>query len=242
LKEDFSDILQLTDREEAEAKTDAWLRRAQDFVDYFRDKYQRVFRDKCRKSDPRPWPDPFGNVPGTITEWRHSILNYIDCKSIFKSRTVSNSFAEFANGRIKEAYRMGHHYSYEVLRLKCVYGGVTVRRRPPHPLDAPRLCTVRRRKDKDKKRNPTANLEVLRRARNEADDTRGLLPQSVDHPGFTGRFRKEDVGRARQRAVAPQPANQTPTLFSTEEEKRPPSVEAGRGRRSKYKPNQNKLF
>lgn len=250
LKEDFSAILQLTNRDKAEALTDAWLRRAHDFVQYFRARYQQVFRDKCQKADHRPWPDPFGNVPGTITEWRDSILNYIDCKSIFnsqtlgKSKTVGNSFAENANGRIKEAYLIGHHYSFEVLRLKCIYGGVMVRRRPPHPLDAPRLRVVRRRPDgrKGKKTNQTANLEILRQARNEADDTRGLLPQPEDHPGFASRFSKEDVERARHGAVAARSKSRMPRLFSTEEDKPSPVADTGRKRRCNYNPDQSKLF
>ena len=117
LKEEFSVILQLTDREKAEELTDEWLRKVSEFVDDFRAKYKKGYRGQG------PWPDPFGSVPHTITEWRDSILNYINCKSMFSTRTVSNSFAEHANGRIKKAYRIGHHYSYEVLRLKCVYGG-----------------------------------------------------------------------------------------------------------------------
>jgi transposase len=243
LKEEFSDILQLTDREKAEALTDAWLRQVHDFVQYFRDKYQQTFREQCQKSDPRPWPDPFGNVPGTVTEWRNSILNYIDCKSMFNSRTVSNSFAEQVNGRIKKAYRVGHHYSFEVLRIKCVYGGVMVRRRPPHPLDAPRLSVVRGRIDnkKGKKTDPNANLEILKRTRNEADDTRGLLPQPNDHPGFASRFNKEDMEKWCQATVEPDPVNQMEIMFSTEEDEQPPITDNGCDRRSN-KPNQLKMF
>jgi transposase len=246
LKEDFSDILQLYDRGKAEALTDEWLRRVHDFVQYFRGKYRRSHQGE--------WPDPFGNVTGTITQWRDSILNYIDCKARFDSQTVSNWFAEFANGRIKEAYHVGHHYSHEVLRLKCVHGGVLVRRRPPHPLDPPRLRVVRNRHPrgrKGKKPNPNANLEVLRRTRLERDDTRGLLPRPEEHPGFASRFNKEELERARQmnaepaaeEAVAePELAIQTPTVASTDESERPPAAVDGLERHSKFNPDQLKLF
>jgi transposase len=235
LKEDFSDILQLHDRDKAEALTDDWLRQVHEFVEYFRGKYQRCHPD--------PWPDPFGNITGTITTWRDSILNYLDCKSRFDLGPISNSFAEQVNGRIKKAYRIGHHYSYEVLRLKCVYGGVTVRRRSPHPLDAPRFRVVRRRPDdrKGKEINPEANLEILRRARIEADDTRGLLSQPEDHPGFTNRFTKEVMEKARHAAVAPEPATQMPMAFTTEEEQ-PPVADSRGKRRNNYKPGQFKMF
>jgi hypothetical protein len=203
------------------------------------------FRNKYRRSYPGKWPDPFGNVTGTITDWRDSILNYIDCKSMFNRPTVSNSFAEFANGRIKEAYALGHHYSYEVLRLKCVYGGVMVRRRPPHPLDAPRLRAVagpRPKTEKSTKVNPTPNLEVLRQARIEADDTRGLLPNPQEHPGFVSRFNKEEIEKIRRPADDPEPAAQMPITFPVEEEERPPAADDGRKRRGNYDPDQFKLF
>jgi transposase len=41
LKKDFSDILQLSDRQKAEELTDAWLERVCEFVKYFRNKYQK---------------------------------------------------------------------------------------------------------------------------------------------------------------------------------------------------------
>jgi hypothetical protein len=236
LKEDFSDILQLSDRDKAEALTDEWLRRVHEFVEYFRDKYQ--------KSYPGQWPDPFGNVTGTITQWRDSILNYIVCKSKFGFATVSNSFAEFANGRIKEAYRVGHHYSYEVLRLKCVHGGVTVRRRPAHPLDPPRLRAVRSRSSesrKGKKLNPNANLEELRRTRLEGDDTRGLLPRPEEHPGWASRFDMKEMERTRWLNVEPEPAPEMPKEVPAEEEERPPADD-GPQRRGNYNPDQFKLF
>jgi transposase len=237
LKEEFSDILQLSDRGKAEGLTDEWLRRAHDFVQYFRGKYM--------ESHPESWPDPFGNVLGTVSDWRGSILNYIDCKSMFNSRIVSNSFAEHVNDMIKKAYRVGHHYSYEVLRIKCVYGGVKVRRRPPHPLDRPRLRVVRGRRQagkRDKKTNPDANLEVLKRARAEADDTRGLLPRPEEHGGWGERFNKEDIEKVLRTAEEPEPAAQIEMAFPDEEEQRPLTVECERRRRGKYNPDQLKMF
>jgi transposase len=256
LKEEFSDILQLTNRDEAERLTDAWLRQAHDFAQYFRAKYhqryqanRKYFRDRGEESRLGPWPKPFENVPGTITEWRNSILNYIDCKWVFGSRTVSNSFAEFVNSRIKEAYRVGHHYSYEVLRIKCIYGGVMVRRRPPHPLHSPRLRVVRRCRSGGKKRknpNPDANLEILKRARIEADDTRELLTRPEEHPGFASRFNQEDMERTRQLNAAPEPtadaAAAEPEASVNLEEEPLPADRDGRKQRSKFNPDQHKLF
>lgn len=240
LKEEFSDILQLTDREKAEELTDEWLRKVSEFVDDFRAKYKKGYRGRG------PWPDPFGNVPHTISDWRDSILNYINCKSMFDARTVSNSFAEHANGRIKEAYRIGHHYSYEVLRYKCVYGGVSVRRRPPHPMDEPRLRIVRSRKsgsDGVKKPNPNANLEILKQARLDADDTRGLLPQSEDNPGWASRFNLVEMEKARQEVADSELTNDAPPVVPTsEEDVQPPVMDKERKRRTKYNPNQQKLF
>jgi transposase len=237
LKGEFSDILQLKDREKAEELTDEWLRKAYDFAEYFRGKYKKTY--------PGPWPDPFGNVPHTITDWRDSILNYVDCKSMFGTRTVSNSFAEHVNGRIKEAYRVGHHYSFEVLRLKCVHGGVTVRRRPPHPLDEPRLRIVRSLRSGGhggQKANPNANLEVLKRARLEADDTRGLLPRPDENPDWARRFDIAEMEKTRQVADDPEPPAEVPLVPDGEEDVRPSVDYGGRKRRIRYIPDQRKLF
>jgi len=237
LKGEFSDILQLTDREEAEHLTDEWLRRVCDFVEYFRGKY--------RNAHPGIWPDPFGNVPHTITDWRDSILNYISCKSMFGTRPVGNSFAEHVNGRIKQAYRVGHHYSFEVLRLKCVYGGVMVRRRPPHPLDEPQLRVVPRRGSggrRGRKVNPNSNLEILRRARVEADDTRGLRRRPEENPEWAGRFDLTYMEKVRQAAAEAQRAEETAPASTSEKDMRSAVVKRGRKRRIRYNPDQEKLF
>jgi transposase len=240
LKEEFSDILQLTDRGKAEELTYEWLRKVSEFADDFRAKYQKGYRGQV------PWPDPFGSVPHTINWWRDSILNYINCKSMFGVRTVSNSFAEHVNGRIKKAYRIGHHYSYEVLRLKCVYGGVSVRRRPLHPMDERRLRIVRSPKSSSngaQKPNPNANLEILKQARLDADDTRGLLTRSEDNPGWTSRFNVVDMEKVRQKVADSEPADEAPAaVLTSEEDVQPPVKDKERKRCTKYNPNQQKLF
>jgi hypothetical protein len=158
------------------------------FVEYFRAKYEKKYSEK--------WPDPFGNVPNTISAWRDSILNYIDCKPLFKGKTVSNSFAEFTNGQIRKAYRIGNNFSYEVLRLKVIYGGVMTRRRPPHPLDEKHFRVTkgrtRRGKKKHQEKNPNANLEILKKAREDSDETRDLLPNPQANPDWASRFDSTD--------------------------------------------------
>jgi transposase len=238
LKEEFSDILQLTDREKAEELTNEWLRKVSEFTDDFRAKYKNGYRGQGG------WPDPFGSVPHTISEWRDSILNYINCKSMFGAGTISNSFAEHVNGRIKKAYRIGHRYSYEVLRLKCVYGGVSVRRRPRHPMDERRLrivCSPRSSSNGDQ--NPNANLQILKQVRLDADDTRGLLPRSEENPGWVSRFNVADMEKVRQEVAGSEPADEAPPAVPTiEDDMQPPLTDKGTKRRIKYNPNQKKLF
>jgi transposase len=94
LKEDFSDILQMAKRDAAERRTTIWLEQLAAFLDYFLDKYSRECR-RLRKY-------PFRNVPSTFGFWLSEILNYIDYKNEFSIR-VTNAFAEFANGQIKQA-------------------------------------------------------------------------------------------------------------------------------------------
>jgi Transposase len=125
LKEDFSDILQLWDRQKAEALMDLWLHRVEEFVKDFSAKYHagRV----------AAWRGPFSNVLSTFKTWRPYILNYIDCKNRF-ALTMTNFFAEHVNKKIKAAKALGSGTSFEMLRMKVIYGGVMVRHRPPHPM------------------------------------------------------------------------------------------------------------
>lgn len=184
LKADFSDILQLTNRQKAEELTDVWLERAYDFAEYFRAKYKGNYSGI--------WMDPFGNVPGTISDWRVSILNYVEYKFYFEKKPT-NGFAENANKQIKKASRLGNSYSYEVLRLKVVYGGVLVRKRPPHPFNdkqSPRKRgLIKRRRAKDQSEtNPNSNVISLKKIREENDETRDLIADPQENAAWAGRF------------------------------------------------------
>lgn len=183
LKKDFSDILQLSDRQKAEELRDAWLDRVCEFVKYFRSKYQEFYG--------RFWEDPFGNVPNTITDWRVEILNYIDYKKCFEIK-ATNAFAEFANKQIKKAFQIGNGLRYEVLRVEVIHGGVLVVKRPPHPLD-PKWTRSKsdrgaRRGPKKLEINPNSNLMRIKSARATQDKTRELFPEPQATPGWVERF------------------------------------------------------
>lgn len=185
LKKDFSDILQLSDRQKAEQLTDAWLDRVCEFVEYFRGKYQKTYRGH--------WEDPFGNVPNTIAEWRRCILNYIDYKNVIGTKRKTNAFAEFANKQIKKAFQTGNGYSAQVLRVKVIHGGVLVIKRPPHPLDqkwtrSKSDRSARRGPKSQREVNPNSNLALLESARDSQDKTRGLLPEPQETTGWIERF------------------------------------------------------
>lgn len=244
LKERFSDILQLTDRNRAEGLTDLWLPDVKAFAEEFEAKYHRKYQGE--------WAYPFANVPDTISQWRDSILNYIDCKQMFNSKTVSNSFAEFANGRIRAAYEIGY-YSFEVLRLKVIYGGVLVRRRPPHPLYVPRLRVLKGgggQKKGEREVNPNANLQVLKRLLEEADETRGLLPRPQEVPGYASRFNLAEMEAVRQEAADKELQEKERQAQAARETEQQPASEVeqasirdgGRRGRIKYNPDQQKLF
>jgi hypothetical protein len=184
LKERLSDILQLTDRSKAEEKLDGWLEEVWDFVKYFRVKYERQYRGK--------WGEPFGNVVTTISQWRSMILNYIDCKHRF-DRKVTNAFAEYANKQIGRAHLLGNGYSHTVLRLKVIYGGLLVRRRPMHPLDQPVAVRRKLRADGSGRKdqtgiNPKANVVRLEKVREDRDETKNLLTKPQDDEGWSARF------------------------------------------------------
>ena len=120
-----------------------------------------------------------------------------------------------------------------------------VRRRPPHPLDKPRLRVARSRRSGDsesQKASPKGNLEVLRQARVDADDTRGLLPQPKENPEWAARFDLTYMEQVRQIAAKSEREGETPPLSTNEEDVRPPVTNNGPKRRVKYNPDQKKLF
>lgn len=194
LKKEFSDILQLSDRQKAEELTDAWLERVCEFVKYFRGKYEKKYRGS--------WEDPFGNVPNTITDWRASILNYIDHKKLFEIKTT-NAFAEFANKQIKRAFKTGNGYRFAVLRVKVIHGGVLVIKRPPHPLDRKWTRSksdrgARRGPKSQREINPYSNVVLLEKARADQDKTKDKLPKPQESFGWTKRFES----RAKKKPVS----------------------------------------
>jgi|SRR5215213_229541 len=179
LKEHFSDILQLRDRKKAEELTDLWLSRVEEYIEGLHSKYQK---GEGRKRD-----RPFANIHTTIKKWRPYILNYIDSKSIC-SFAVTNFFAEHVNKKLKSAKTLGNGIAFETLRMKAIHGGVMVKRRPPHPLSdrqaRPKVGGSKKRREI----NPDANLEQLKRAREDRDETKNLLPKPQTKPGWATRF------------------------------------------------------
>jgi transposase len=186
LKEDFSDILQMDDRQKAETEVDLWLGRVQEFV--------KTFQVKLQKKSGERYDVPFINVLTVIKKWREYILNYISYKKRFELKPT-NGFAEAANGQIKRAQRLGNSYSFEVIRAKAVHGGVLVTRRPLLRLDR---CVPRTRQNRARRRqrlfppatNPNANLVRLERVRESKDETKGLLSNPKSNKAWTERFKK----------------------------------------------------
>jgi transposase len=176
LKESFSDILQLRDRQKAEELTDHWLRRVEEFIEELHSKYQKEKGD-C----------PFTNVRTAIKTWRPYILNYVDSKSICSS-TVTNFFAEHVNKKLKSAKSLGNGIAFETIRMKAVHGGVMVKRRPPHPLSDRQARSKVERLKKRREVNPDSNLEQLKRAREDRDETKNLRPKPQTVPGWAARF------------------------------------------------------
>jgi transposase len=240
LVSDFSDILQQSDRQKAENLTELWLKRVDEFVEYFRAKYKKNYKEK--------WEDPFGNVPHTITNWRASILNYIDFKGRFEI-SPTNGFAEFANKQIKKAFKMGNGYTFQVLRDKVVYGGVHVKRRPSHPLDEKRPRQKRKHKSGDGKElphemNPDANVVSLERARRDRYETEDLLSKPQETPGWVERFEPIDRSKLQldENEQEPEVKIIEQTLTAEEEDQQPDTEGRDTRRRYRYNPNQLKMF
>lgn len=226
LKKVMSDILQLSDRQKAELLFDPWLKQVEEFVEYFRGKYQKKYTGK--------WEDPFGTVPTTFRQWRDEILSYIDLKGRFGLKPT-NAFAEFANKQIKKAFRMGNGYSHEVLRAKVIYGGILVNRRPPHPLDKKWTRTRRDRAARkgsvsEREVNPASNLALMTQARVENDKTKDLLAKPQEKPGWVKRFGSDDRYKIER-----------PNVEDADWVK-PPKKPAGSRRRTAVNPDQLAMF
>jgi transposase len=181
LKEDFSDILQLSDKKLAEIRADVWLEQVALFYEDFVEK----FKGECKTL--RKYP--FRSVLKTMKFWMPCILNYIDFKDKFDIK-VTNAFAEFANKQIKRAYNKANSCSFYVLRAKVVFGNFLKDTLPPHPLRIKKHYGVRRLRKKTKTPlpNPKANLFILKNAYDDSDKTKDLLPKPQENPAWNVRF------------------------------------------------------
>src|SRR5205807_735841 len=105
---------------------------------------------------------------------------------------ASNGFAENANGKIKAARALSHNCSYETIRVKLVHGGVMVKRRPPHPLsEGQKSRTFKsksRRVESREEAVKATSLARLMKAREDQDQTKGLIPNPDDNHGWRKRF------------------------------------------------------
>lgn len=238
LKERLSDILQLSERQKAEEALDVWLEQVSEFVEAFSSKYRKYLKDG----------QPFSNVLTTVSKWRGQILNYVDYKDHFKSISklkVTNAFAELANRQIKTAYRLGSGYAYEVIRAKVVHGGITVRRRLPHPLDEKTLRVARSRSARrgKKKRldiSPEANVARLERAREEMDETKGLIPNSYENEGWADRFGSLEQLKLNLGANEQEVGGKKIRRRCGKEPRQPPDTPPRRARR-RFKANRDQL-
>ena len=186
LKEDFSDILQMDDRQKAEEEVDLWLERVREFINTLRTRFQKKAGGLIHV--------PFSNVVTAIKTWREYILNYVTYKYYFKTKPT-NGFAESVNGMIKRAQRLGGDYSFEAIRAKAVHGGVLVKERPHLRLVKQAVRTKPRRTRRDRGlpatvENPNANLVRLERVRESRDETKGLLPDPKSNKSWVKRFKK----------------------------------------------------
>jgi transposase len=219
LKEDFSDILQLNDRQVAEERTDRWLEQVDEFVETFENHYKK----ECKRLKKYP----FQNVTSSFRTWRPYILNYIDFKFRFNLK-VTNGFAEFANKQIKKAYAIGNGYRYDVLRTKLVHGGLMKKKMPLNPLDdipsAKPRKRVKRQSPNKTRRNPNSNVQQLKKDREGNDRMIGLLPKPQDN---------EDWG---ERFIVPEPVDNSSPLsinfgISDEEDEKPNLLIYNRGQK-----------
>jgi hypothetical protein len=171
VKEDFCNLYELPSSKAADEQYNEWAARA-------------------KETSPA-----FNSVIHTVKIWRPHVFKYNDYKDRF-SLKVTNGFAEAANNQIKRLRRLCSGMGFWVLRARLLFGAGFVRYRPAHPLDAERTSArssaskdgTIRAKSRKKCPSPNAHSERLRRAYEERDQTKGLLPHPRDNEKWRKRF------------------------------------------------------
>ena len=180
LKEDFADILHLSDKKQGEKRMTLWLEQVREYQQYFYQKYEKQCR-KLRRI-------PFGNILKTVSHWFHEILNYIEFKNKFSIK-VTNAFAEYANNQIKKGFRKGNGYNFEVLRCKVVFGDFLKEKFLPHPLK-PKTGRGHRKTLKKAPVNRNSNVNRLIKAREDKDEILTIKTENnpLKKSGYRVRF------------------------------------------------------
>lgn len=161
LKEDFANLLHLSDEHLAKKRFSLWLERVEEYNRYFSCQYEK------RISAPRK--DPFANILISMgRDWTQQILNYIRYKNEFSVK-VTNAFAEYANNQIKKGYHLGNGYHFSVLRDKVIFGDFIKEKFSPQPLK-PVIQRGKRtwiKKDKSSEKSNVNRIIFARDCRNE---------------------------------------------------------------------------
>lgn len=167
----------------AEKRAEIWLEQVAIFNDYFTEKYEK----QCRKLDKYP----FKSVLCTIKTWLPFILNYIDYKDRYDIK-VTNAFAEYANKQIRQAYKKGNGYSFEVLRIKLIYGDFIKEALPDHPIKAKRKASDIKNTEPEtlesSNNEQDSNVVVLRKVREDKNELKGLIPNPMEVDSWKDRF------------------------------------------------------
>lgn len=134
-----------------------------------------------------------------------------------------------------------------MLRGKVVFGGILVKRRPPHPLDektsrAKRRSNPARRDEERLEENPHANLARLKKAREDADETRDLLPNPHDNPDWVSRFSSLSQSELSLVSTEQPPLPETIRDNTKDEPPQRPSSNGPRRRPLKHSLDQMKMF
>lgn len=186
LKEKFLNIFQLRDRRRAEVSYERWESRVNNEL-----------------------PIAFIKLRKTIREWHHEVFNY------FEER-LTNALTESVNNCLKTMQRQSRGSSFDVLRVKLLYGEDDVPRRR-------RSSTKRRRRGRGRRQpvNPNSNGQRLRRAYEAQDKTKGLVADPATNESWAKRFVKR-----------------TPTSSAEDEA----GLDSARGSQPPARPVQGELF
>jgi transposase len=166
-KEDFCNLFEVLEQIESERRYDEWEK--------------KVLSEA-------PLAPFFCSVVREVRRHREQIFKYVEYRERHSVK-ITNGYAEAINNQIRRLYRICNGMDVNMLRGKLLIGR-SIGPRPPFFLDAEKPKTNRKgvKRKKGESPGPNAHSTRLRAAREQRDETIGIIPSPMENEGYAKRF------------------------------------------------------